>query len=457
MDGVLCRLYPPGEDETTARPQQIIPKSLQDKVLQMLHEGLGGGHLGTEKMLLRLKERFYWPGHYTDVTDWCRSCSPCSSRKGPTTNRRAPLQNIKAGYPLQMIATDIMGPFPKSATGNTHILVVSDYFTRWAEAYAIPNLEAATIAKKLTKEFILRFGPPEQLHSDQGRNFESRVITELCKLLGIAKTRTTPYHPQSDGLVERLNRTLLNMLSTAVTDQQEAWEDHLQSMCMAYNTSVQSTTGYTPFFLMFGRQARLPVDLMYGSNVPTPKPLTEYAQHLKQTLETSYQSARETMGCNLQRQKDLYDQRIHGRPHKPGDLVWLHCPAVPRGCSKKLYRPWKGPYKVIRTIGKTTYHIKNLHCPRKKLYVHFNRLKPYSGRDRDSTNLTQSAPDKPMDPSQDSQPPLGSHLTLLEPEIDMDMADAASPPAHPPIPRDPQATRYPQRNRRPPDYYHNQI
>ena len=201
----------------------------------------------------------------------------------------------------------------------------------------------------------LRFGPPEQLHSDQGRNFELCVITELCKLLGIAKTRRTPYHPQSDGLVERLNRTLLNMLSTAVTDQQEAWEDHVQSMCMAYNTRVQSMTGYT--LLMIGCQARLPVDLMYGSNEPTP--LTAHAQHLKQTLETSYQSARETMGCNLQHQKDLYDQRIHGCPHKPGDLVWLHCRAIHSGCSKKLYRPWKGPYQVIRTIGKTTYHILN--------------------------------------------------------------------------------------------------
>ena len=140
----------------------------------------------------------------------------CSSCKDP--QRRAPLQNVEAGYPLQMVATDIMGPFPKTAAGNTHILVISDYFTRWVEAYPIPNLEATTVPKKLVGNFFLRFGAPEQLHADQGRNFESNVITELCKMLGIIKTGTIPYHPQSDGLVERLNRTLLNMLASATTD-----------------------------------------------------------------------------------------------------------------------------------------------------------------------------------------------------------------------------------------------
>ena len=137
------------------RAQQIVPKSLQKEVLGLLHQGVGGGHLGTEKTLRRLKERFYWPGHYTDAADWCRSCTLCSSRKDPPAKARAPLQNIRAGYPLQMVAIDIMGPFPKSAAGNTHILVASDYFTRWVEAYAIPNLKATTVARKLTNGFFL--------------------------------------------------------------------------------------------------------------------------------------------------------------------------------------------------------------------------------------------------------------------------------------------------------------
>jgi len=108
---------------------------------------------------------------------------------------------------------DILGPFPESEAGNSYILVVADYFTQWTEAYPIPNQEATTVAKKLTDEFFFWFSPPEQLHSDQGRNFESAVIADICKLLAMRKSRTTPYHPQSDGLVERCNRTLLSMLA----------------------------------------------------------------------------------------------------------------------------------------------------------------------------------------------------------------------------------------------------
>ena len=142
---------------------------------------------------------------------------------------------------------DIMGPLPESAAGNSYILVVADYFTRYVEAYPIPNQEATTVATKLVDEFFFRYSPPEQLHSDQGRNFESAVITEICKLLGIEKSRTTPYHPQSDGLVERFNRTLLNMLATAVTEHPFEWEYHLRRLCLAYNTALTPLQA-TPLF-----------------------------------------------------------------------------------------------------------------------------------------------------------------------------------------------------------------
>lgn len=173
---------------------------------------------------------------------------------------------------MQIVAMDILGPLPdlESSSGNSYILVVGDYFTKWMEVYPIPNQEATTVARKLTDEFFCCFSVPEQLHSDQGRQFEAVVITEICKLLHIEKRRTTPYHPQSDGLVERFNRTLGDMLATAVKFQ---WEEHVSKVVMAYNTSKHSTTGYSPFYLMFCREARIPIDLMYEtptSDVPMP-------------------------------------------------------------------------------------------------------------------------------------------------------------------------------------------
>ena len=273
--------------------QLVLPESLTAEVLNSLHSGVAGGHLGEEKTLERLRERFYWPGHTEDVRKWCQQCLQCAQRKTPAPKNKAKLTSIHPGYPLQLVAMDILGPLPESPHKNSCVLVVSDYFTRWTEAYALPNQEAETVAHKLVDEFFFRFSVPEQLHSDQGRQFESAIIKEVSRLLQINKTRTTPYHPQSDGLVERFNSTLLSMLATTIADHPWDWEDNLRQLCYAYNTSVHSSTGYTPFFLMFGRQARLPVYLAF--QLPQRQPLyhTQYAIHLQSTLGDSYKQVRE--------------------------------------------------------------------------------------------------------------------------------------------------------------------
>ena len=212
---------------------------MKEDVLRDLHEGVIRGHLGEDKTFERVKERFYWPGYYNEVSNWVKTCSSCASRTTPNPKNRAPLQSVKVGYPMQLVATDILGPFPESNAGNSYILVVGHYFTIWMEAYPIPNKEATTIAKKLMEEFFFCFSPPEQLHSDQGRQFESELIAEICKLLGIKTTHTTSYHPQSDGLVERYNRTLLSMLATMATKNPFDWESHLRPLCLAVYTRLQ--------------------------------------------------------------------------------------------------------------------------------------------------------------------------------------------------------------------------
>ena len=150
-------------------------------------------------------------------------------------------------------------------------MVVGDYFSCWMEAFPIPNLEASTVAEKLVDEMFLWYSTPEQLHSDQGRQFESQRMMEICKLQ-TNKTRNTPYHLQSDGLVEIFIRTMVAMLVSCPKDNPLDWEKHVRKVCMVYNTSVQASTGYTPFFLMFGRQARIPVDVMYGFQITKHSP-----------------------------------------------------------------------------------------------------------------------------------------------------------------------------------------
>jgi len=135
--------------------QLVVPKSLQDKILSGIHKGVGGGHLGVEKSVAKLKERFYWPRHYNDVENWCSRCSSCLARKTAAPHNQAPLQPVKVSYPLEMVAVDIMGPLPVNANGNRYILVAEDYFTKWLEAWAIPNQEAKTVAQKLLNEMFL--------------------------------------------------------------------------------------------------------------------------------------------------------------------------------------------------------------------------------------------------------------------------------------------------------------
>ena len=439
-DGILHRHYQEQKPDRRTWTQLVVPRVLREELLQDLHAGVMGGHLGAEKTLGRLRERFFWPGNTRDVTEWCRTCANCVTKKMPVPKQRAPLQTIKAGYPLQIVAVDITGPFPESDNGNSYILVASDYFTRWTEAYAIPNQEATTVARKLVTELFCRFSPPEQLHSDQGRQFESELVHEVCKVLGISKSRTTPYHPQSDGLVERFNKTLQHMLATTVRDHPFDWEELLPMVCMAYNTSTHSTTGYTPFYLMFGREARLPVDIAYGTREPDLATPSSYASNLQKSLREAYHRVRTSFDTGHQHRKEIYDKKVHGRQYESDELVWLHSPAIPRGQSKKLHHAWTGPYRVLQRLSECDYRIQvALGQKKPPIVVHFNRLKLCLPGTRFPSHKTpterKNAPG-PKPPQQ--QEPFGTHMDIIYTNGEMGQ-DGGEPNA-----------RYPQRHRQPP-------
>eukprot|EP00731_Ephydatia_muelleri_P002224 Em0001g2224a len=327
-NSVLWRLCIDGRSQHL---QLVLPSVVRESVLQDLHSGSMGGHVGESKMIHLVRERYYWPGWKESVKEWCRKCRTCSTRKMAPPSKRAPLQTLQAGYPLQIVAVDILGPLPVTAQGNKYVLVACDCFTRWVEVYAIQNQEALTVAEMLVDEMFCRFSPPEQLHSDQGRQFEADLLKEVCTLLQIHKTRTTAYHPHCNGLVERFNRTLLDMLSTTVKDHKMNWDQCIRRVCLAYNSSVHASTGYSPFYLMYGRQVNLPVDLMYGSTPHEACTLGDYAHTLRNNLTEAYVLARRKGITEHNRQKALYDVKVHGAPYQVGDWVWLHSPAVPRG------------------------------------------------------------------------------------------------------------------------------
>ena len=196
------------------------------------------------------------------------------------------MARYNVGLPMERIALDILGPLPLSESGK------ADYFIKWPEAFALPNQQATTVAKVLVQEVICRFGVPLEIHSDQGRNFESALFKEICRLLGITKTRNTPLHPQSDGMVERINRTIEAQLSMFVQDHQRDWDDFIPVLMMAYRSSIHDTTKCTPAKLMLRHELRLSIDLSLGrppqeeSDIGTP-----HTEKLQQTLETIHEFA----------------------------------------------------------------------------------------------------------------------------------------------------------------------
>ena len=226
---------------------------------------------------------------------------------------------------MERLAADLLGPLPISDSGNKYLLIVADYFTKWTEVFPIQNQEANTVGEKIVKEVVSRFGVPLSIHSDQGRNFESTVFMEMCHLVGIKKTRTTPFHPQSDGMVERFNRTLEVQLSKFVSDHQRDWDQLVPLLLMAYRTSVHETTSQTPARLMLGRDLRLPVDLKI-SRPELEHTKSDFATRLQERFETIHQFTRSHLQVQSDRMKDYYDQNLVGRDIQVGDAVWIHDP-----------------------------------------------------------------------------------------------------------------------------------
>ncbi|XP_045126531.1 protein NYNRIN-like [Portunus trituberculatus] len=198
-----------------------------------------------------------------------------------------------------------------------------DYFTKWPEAYPLPNHEAATVAGVLVDEFFARFGVPHELHSDQGREFESAVFRECCQLLGVKKTRTTPLRPQSDGMVERYNRTLGQELAKYCQEGQEDWDLKIPLLLLAYRSAEHEVTGYTPARLMCGRELRLPVDLVTGRppDEDLPTTVTQYATALQDRLREVHHQVRGNLKVSGEAMKDRYDRRATAPPFSEGDQV----------------------------------------------------------------------------------------------------------------------------------------
>ena len=389
-NGVLCRMC---QDSATklSHTQLIVPRTLKATVLTHLHNQ--AGHLGMTKTLEKIKERYYWPGYQQDTEKWIRECDECQRRNPPPQKPRAPLGTLSAKRPFEKITWDIMGPLPTSARGNVYILMVTDVFTKWVEAFPLRDTVATNLARILVDEIICRYGVPDSIHSDQGSNFGSEVMQATFNLLGMNRTRTTAYHPMGNGQVERFNRTVEAMLAKMVKENQRDWDSQLPKALFAYRTAVHESTGFTPYHLNFGRTPMLPIDVLFG-HIPEDQAASypQFVQDVHRQLHSAQQLARRHLEAAHQRQKKFFDQKCQGEELRVGDRVWLYCPAIKPGRTKKFACLWKGPYTITDKTGPVNYRIQ-LIGGSQTVVVHRNRLKMCYSPPRRNKAVPSSAPE----------------------------------------------------------------
>ena len=391
------------DDGSTIRHQLILPHGYRKLVLEHLHDAQTAGHMGKRRTLLRVQYRFYWYKMRDYISRWVRTCEKCQKRKRPGKTPRAPLTKYTVGYPMERICMDICGPLIETPRGNKYILVICDYFSKWTQAFPIPDHTAKTVAETFVTKWVALWGCPLSLHTDQGRDFESNLFKEMCGLLGIDKTRTTPYHPSSDGLVERENSTIAQILNAIVKDYED-WDIMLPLAMMSYRSSVHDSTSETPNMVMTGRQINLPLDVMTTNNPELQYDhAPAYVKKLEEDLRSSYIRVREALGRAAIRQKHYYDRKHHLNVYRHGDLALVKTMVRKPGVGK-LQDRYDGPYVVLDKLSDVTYRVQ-LAPNKKPKVIHHDRLKPYYPRDPEENNTNWAdrnpqalAKDRPLEP-----------------------------------------------------------
>lgn len=370
-DGLLYQRK--GKVEVLALPQQF-----RHKVMELAHSIPWAGHMAFQKTLNRIAMRFVWPGMYTQVSQYCSSCETCqlTSAKGVA---RAQLQSLPIiDTPFERIGMDIVGPLERSSSGHRYILVICDYATRYPEAFPLRSIKARQVANCLLQLFS-RVGIPKEVLTDCGTNFLSKLLQQVYQVLGVKGIKTTPYHPQTDGLVERYNQTLKNMLRKFVSHTGADWDQWLPYLLFAYREVPQVSTGFSPFELLYGRQVRGPLDLLkdyWESPKLGGENVVAYVVKMKERLEEMTALVQENMKSAQQKQKAWYDQRARERVLKPGQQVLLLLPTS----DSKLLMKWHGPYEISKRVGKVTYELYMPDARKKYQTFHVNLLKEFQVR-----------------------------------------------------------------------------
>jgi len=270
---------------------------------------------------------YYWPGMYGEIKSYCEQCTNCQTRKGPHQKVRSPLVPLPVTGPFDRVGVGLLRSLPHSKNGNKYIVLFTEYLSKYAIAEAIPDATAETVAKSFVQNGVLKFGAPLSLLPDRASNFLSEMVFKICHLCCTRKVNTTPFHPMTDGLTERLNKTLTTIISMYISSRHNDWDSFLYYALFAYNSSRQQSTRFFPYFLIFGREPNLPIDSALNF-APTRYQidLDDYGSDMQRLLATSWRLARQNISKAQAVQANYYNRNVHEIHIKSGDLVYKYTP-----------------------------------------------------------------------------------------------------------------------------------
>ena len=352
----------------------VVPGVMKEEVLRTSHDVPSSGHLGVKKTLHKVQQAFVWFKLKRDVMLYVQTCTQCNRSKKTNYKQKHALGQYHASHPLDKVHIDLLGPFPESKLGHNYILSIVDQFTKWVELVPVKTQTAEEVARAIVDNFITKFGCPIEIFTDQGKCFESHLFAALCEVLNITKTRTTSYHPQSNGQVERFNSVILAMIRCTLGEEKDRWDEKLQQLAMAIRSTVSRTTGFTPNFLMFGRENILPTNLLAGVESSQEKfdGHAEFVQRLIRSMEKAHDLARANIREAQSIQKRDYDMKLREETYQVGDLVYRLNLESKVGESNKLKDIYSGPYVVVKILTPVVTQVQKRD---KVLNLHNNNLK----------------------------------------------------------------------------------
>ena len=370
QDGILYRLV--GKLE-----QLVVPKVYRTLVFKLAHSAPLAGHQGKSRTLSRIQKHFFWPGMVAEVNRWTASCDICQRTSDKGRVRPAPMVPLPViGEPFARCAIDLVGPIiPASAGGYRYILVLTDFATKWPEAVPLKSISTEAVADALLGIFT-RLGVPKEVLSDKGSQFTGNLMKEVFRLMSIKGLHTTPYHPQTNGACERLNGTLKKMLKKVSAEQPHLWHRYINPLLFAYREVEHKSTGYSPFYLVYGRQVRGPLHILKetlegkGPQDAEQKTTYQYVLEMRERLAQTYALAQEELRKAGVTSSKYYNRRASLRNLEPKDKCLILLPTA----SNKLLAKWQGPFEIKSKINRVNYVV-DINGVQK--VFHINMLKKY--------------------------------------------------------------------------------